>query len=390
MGLFNKKDNKPNSYSNDSRLQRQRKKRVVLLLILSTIILVLAMFSFIIFNQAITSCKNSNVDDPDETTTGAATDTTDSTTKVKKSFFSCTGSKNNSDDTTTQAEQKSLTYNPDKYALKNSEDIKKGELLLIDNNHLYQFPDSTPNIYSFRDKRTVFPDGVRSIQAVDTEKPKLDITAINALNAMADAFYVATTQTGLQAKFGYCTKEQQQGYFDIAVAEYSTIEKAKLHEALAGGTEHNTGLAIDLGIYIDPTTYKLNDATHGKEYTWIFENCYKYGFILRYPDSKASITGVDYEPFHFRYVGYEHAFYMYKNNLCFEEYLNLLRTSYTCTTDDVATAPHLKITGDNEIKYEIYYVAASSGMTTIPVPDNAPYTISGDNVSGFIVTVTVG
>ena len=402
MGLF--RNNSPDNLTLDSRQKRHQKRRVILLVIFSLIILLLSLFSFIIFHEAITSCKNGISGNTDNTTVdttvgntnttagvdSTAVTTTSTSTITEKSCFSCTGSKLSSDTTDKNtAEDKTLTYNADKYVYKSNDDIKIGELLLIDNDHLYQFPDSTPNIYSLFDYRTVYPDNIRSIQAIDYTKPSLDITAINALNAMADAFYAATGETGLQAKFGYCTQAQQQGYFDTAVTKYGSVESAKLHEALAGGTEHNTGLAIDLGVYINGTTYKLSDTALEGKYDWIFENCYKYGFVLRYPDTKASITGIDYEPYHFRYVGYEHAYYMYNNNLCFEEYLNLLRTSYTCTADNVATSAHLCITGDNGLKYEIYYVAASAAMTTIPVPENAPYTISGDNVSGFIVSVTI-
>ena len=389
MGLFNNKNNKPNAYTNESRQKRQQKRRVVLLIIFSLIILLLSLFSFIIFNEAITSCKNENPRDTDDTTAEEATDITDETEEVKKSCFSCAGFNKSKDTTESQAEAKKLTYDVDKYVLKTSDDIKKGDLLLIDNNHLYQFPDSNPNIYALFDKRTEFPDGIRSIKVIDTNKPTLDIKTINALNAMADAFYSATGETGLQAQIGYVTKQEQQTSFDKAVSTYQTVEAAKLHEALAGGSEYNTGLAVKLGVYTNGATYTLDSTYLEGKYNWIYENCYKYGFILRYPAAKTNLTGVNYEPYQFRYVGYEHAYYMYNNNLCFEEYLNLLRTSYTCTSENVATAPHLVINGDNGLKYEIYYVAASAAQTTVPVPNNAPYSISGDNVSGFIVTVTV-
>ena len=97
-----------------------------------------------------------------------------------------------------------------------------------------------------------------------------------------------------------------------------------------------------------------------KRNEWMVANCWYYGFILRYPDDKTSITGVDYMPHHFRYVGLPHSLIMYENNYCLEEYLDYLK-SYTIdqpltyTTDDAS--------------YEIYYYAANSnGETEVKIP----------------------
>ena len=82
--------------------------------------------------------------------------------------------------------------------------------------------------------------------------------------------------------------------------------------AKPGYSEHQTGLAVDI------------NAEEGKGdelYEWLEENSCKYGFIVRYPDDKSSITGIDYEPWHFRYVGKKAAEYIHKHNLTLEEYL---------------------------------------------------------------------
>ena len=63
------------------------------------------------------------------------------------------------------------------------------------------------------------------------------------------------------------------------------------------------------------------------DYAWLTENAWRYGFILRYPPEKADVTGIGYESWHFRYVGIPHAWYMQENNLCLEEYLDLLLSS---------------------------------------------------------------
>ena len=66
---------------------------------------------------------------------------------------------------------------------------------------------------------------------------------------------------------------------------------------------------------------KNNDIfNNSKEASWLLNNAYKYGFILRYPKNKESITGYKYEPWHYRYVGIDIATYIYENNLTFDEY----------------------------------------------------------------------
>ena len=82
-----------------------------------------------------------------------------------------------------------------------------------------------------------------------------------------------------------------------------------------GTSEHNIGLAMDIC-----NTYDSFADT--KEYEWLTENAYKYGFILRYPEDKQDVTGIVYEPWHWRYVGVEYAKKIKDSGLCLEEYLD--------------------------------------------------------------------
>ena len=86
--------------------------------------------------------------------------------------------------------------------------------------------------------------------------------------------------------------------------------------------EHITGLAIDLSSLEGTTldTYNENDGTN----KWLRENSYKYGFIHRYPSDKVTITGVDNEPWHYRYVGVEAAGFLYSNQLTLEEFYSMI------------------------------------------------------------------
>lgn len=86
----------------------------------------------------------------------------------------------------------------------------------------------------------------------------------------------------------------------------------------AGHSEHETGLALDI---LCSGNMKM-DASQKKEpgNRWLRENCSRYGFILRYPEDKSEITGVSFEPWHFRYVGKQAAQYMQEQDITLEEF----------------------------------------------------------------------
>lgn len=125
----------------------------------------------------------------------------------------------------------------------------------------------------------------------------------------------------------YRTNEKQQQLFDKQVKEllakgYSqdaAEKEASAWVAIPGTSEHETGLAVD----IVATSYQLLDENQAKtaEQKWLMENAYKFGFVLRYPVDKSEITGISYEPWHYRYVGKEVAKELYTQGLCLEEYL---------------------------------------------------------------------
>ena len=87
--------------------------------------------------------------------------------------------------------------------------------------------------------------------------------------------------------------------------------------ARQGHSEHQTGLALDVGV---KNEYSLGKFESSPEFTWMKNNAHLYGFILRYPKGKEYITGYGYEPWHYRYVGVDVATYIYENNITYEEY----------------------------------------------------------------------
>ncbi len=129
----------------------------------------------------------------------------------------------------------------------------------------------------------------------------------------------------------YRTMEKQQTLYANKVNEYLsqgyTQENAESEAgkwvAVPGTSEHQTGLAVDLV----SSSYQILDQKQEEtpEQKWLMENSYKYGFILRYPNDKREITGIYYEPWHYRYVGYRTALEIHEKGLCYEEYLDTLK-----------------------------------------------------------------
>lgn len=123
---------------------------------------------------------------------------------------------------------------------------------------------------------------------------------------------------------GYRTYARQQENFDRKVAYYvsqglgetEAIAKTQTRILPAGASEHNMGFAMDI-------VSASADFISTKEFSWLSAHAHEYGFILRYPENKTDITGVMYEPWHWRFVGKEAAAEMQKSGQCLEEYLGI-------------------------------------------------------------------
>lgn len=194
----------------------------------------------------------------------------------------------------------------------------------------------------------ILPILVSKIQIIGDQKSNYDILIlVNKNNKLPDEYSIdLTTFSGckvaqilvgdlkdminsakkqnilLEINTSYRTKSEQQEIFDNTVSGYIkdgnshdvADQKTKELVALPGYSEHETGLAIDF-------TSSGDYNNRLKAWDWLEVNAYKYGFILRYPEGKESITGYNYEAWHYRYVGIECATIIYENDLTLEEYL---------------------------------------------------------------------
>lgn len=149
---------------------------------------------------------------------------------------------------------------------------------------------------------------------------EVDSRIYPALQEMFDDARMSGLQ--LYVREGYRTWEEQQAIMEERIAEYqaqgySKQEAKKMAEgyvSIPGTSEHQLGLSVDVNA---DTSASSSDEV----YAWLDANAYRYGFIKRYPSDKTEITGVNHEPWHYRYVGREAAEEMKENNFCLEEYV---------------------------------------------------------------------
>jgi len=249
-------------------------------------------------------------------------------------------------------------------------DAGKGTLVLVNADHEYSFPKQ--NIINLYGNKT------RSYSLANSSM-QLDEAAIQALNTMMDAFKEETGLGDVMVRTAYRDFDSQMALYSDYVAANGLTNAASV-VAMGGYSDHNTGYGFDLSVYSAAKGAQTLDSDEA--YGWIYDNCHRYGFVRRFPAEKQSITGIQGETYHFRYVGVPHAYYMAKHDLCLEEYIEELK-KYPFAGE------HLVFSDDVGSKWEIYYAPAEAETTEIQVPDDTPYTLSGTNDGGFVIALQI-
>ncbi len=251
------------------------------------------------------------------------------------------------------------------YLTKDRSGLQYGFLQLINEEHPYGFKEESllDDLYTNR-------PNYKSYQ-ISKSTHKLKYEAIKALNQMMDDFYTVTGYTYLNINKAYYDFDSQKSLYEQGITDTPP-----------GASDWHSGATFRFTGY-NPDAKKTVNITTAAEPQWLKEHAHEYGFIFRAPSNKQSHVGY-VEPWQLRYVGMPHAEYMYKNKLCLEEYLTELATEHVGVTYSYTLE---SIDGNT---YQVYYVEApEEGQVRVPVPENRPYTISGDNVNGYIVTVTL-
>lgn len=211
-----------------------------------------------------------------------------------------------------------LTLEQDRYYLHDDGTMAVGEVKIEEVSHF--FTSTGKYVLLCNPWHAVPEDYVLKLSSI--EGFQFDSAGRDALQKMMDDCRAAGNSCVINNT--YRSKATQQYLWDRSVNQYlaagMTKEQAEKETAkstaVPGHSEHQTGLAVDLN---GP------QAT----YDWLGEHCWEYGFILRYPNDKIDITGIIYEPWHFRYVGTELSLELKELGLCMEEYMTMLTEKQT-------------------------------------------------------------
>ena len=325
----------------EERARRYRQGRVVLLAILAVFaLLILAGLVFLILLGA-HSCQKKKVTSESDTTSGNST---------------------------------AIQY---AVLTQNSAQIHTGELIVVNKDHAYQGNTESADQAGFTailSTQTIYADDGNNTIYRRVAGVALRTEVLDALDRMMTEYHLLASDDRVQLYDAF------RSYAEQAALTSSTA-------AAPGYSDHHTGYLIALR-----DVNSTNSSLSGEQDDWLRENGYKFGFVQRYPAGHSGSTFVNNYTNAYRYVGVPHATAMVQKGMCLEEYVAYLKNNHKYEQEHLQVKQKETISGKTvETVYEIYYVPASGGeMTDIPVPSNFGYTISGDNLSGFIVTVKLG
>jgi D-alanyl-D-alanine carboxypeptidase len=332
--------------------QRARKKSYRVRYDRIIFVLAILVVMILILTSCISSCskKGSGTEQPSVEDDMSSTDTT---------LSNSADAENGQNAGVAATEAQTITYST---ISMDSDEIHTGNLILVNAENPCTFDTDAIASGTSMDVNLVT---IKSI--LDTKSTKhytssdwevgLDKEAATAMDEWLEDFYTATGNTDLRMIGGYRSDSDDLDF--------------------------RTGRTLTLGIF--PETGSSNFYTADGTYAWIAENAANYGFIQRYPDDKTEYfddTVTERKSATFRYVGVAAATYISENNLCLEEYLETVK-SYSIDS-------MLEIT-NGTTRYGVYYVPVNAnGSTSFSVPaDNTKYEISGNNMDGFVITVTL-
>ncbi|MBR3629064.1 MAG: D-alanyl-D-alanine carboxypeptidase family protein [Oscillospiraceae bacterium] len=225
-----------------------------------------------------------------------------------------------------------------------TKEISNGKLLLLDGDHA--FSGSNADLVDFSGKSENY------LMRVNDMPIKSEV--VDALNKMTAAYVMVMERTDLMI---YSTTEPVS---DVCLYPEAMPDSA-------------TGYCVDVCIYTEE-----GDIVGIRENSpWLTNNAHLYGFVRSYTTADEEVTGVASAPHHLRYVGKVHSMIMHEQGLTLTAYIDSL-------SKHPISDPYYWT--DGSTTWSVYYVPATAGQTQVPVPLNANYEISGNNVDGFIVT----
>ena len=168
------------------------------------------------------------------------------------------------------------------------------------------------------DTNPVNPSSYYSLRTVPAKALSLMMEAMK--NASIDGIQVSSSYRSYERQV-YLLEYYTESKMSTEKLSYEDAQKEVLKTlAIPGHSEHQTGLSVD---FVQGTKSLTTNFENSSAFEWLSQNAHKFGFILRYPSDKTDLTGYDYEPWHYRFVGRTVASRIYEANICYEEYVAL-------------------------------------------------------------------
>ncbi len=284
----------------------------------AVVVMIIAFFA-LLFSQETPDVSEPSVSEPETTTEVSTTETTEVPTTEETT----------SETETTTSEPALSFYDDVKYRspdARPADIFKHGRnLMLLNRNYELPADFEWDLVYwsngNFVDAMYLNREEYNSVKAVDKAayQPLKDMFAAANKAGVPLELISAYRSIYLQDKLFTRSVDSfiSQGY-----SEAEAIKQANFSRTFSGTSEHNTGLGFDL---LQKGNYNLSTSFENTaEFKWLMKNAENYGFILRYAKDKTDKTGIMYEPWHFRYVGVEHAKKINELGMCLEEYIEYL------------------------------------------------------------------
>lgn len=238
--------------------------------------------------------------------------------------------------------------------------VFNGSLILV--NSQYPFRDGTCDI-------TFVPvDEKNHSVLMERQSARLLDKLIDELGACDEIIAVS----------GWRSKVEQTKIYEDSLVENGR-EFTQKYVAMPGYSEHQTGLAVDLAENKPDIDFICPDFSYEGICRKFREKAPAFGFVERYPEGRENITGIGWEPWHFRYVGFPHAAIMQQRGMTLEEY-HVFLEKHVYGTDPFSYRA-------NGRRIEISFLRAEKDKATVlEISDRALFTVSGNNNNGFIIT----
>lgn len=167
---------------------------------------------------------------------------------------------------------------------------------------------------------TINTSKIQGDYVLDSRAAPYFLEMVKAAKADGVQLYITSSYRTVSYQEGLFNRRKNE-YMAQGLSEEEAIAETAKYTAFPGKSEHNSGLAVD---FWDSYTGLTDAFENTDQAQWLYKNAHKYGFVLRYPKGKEGITEIEYEPWHFRFVGVYHATKMYGSGLCLEEYYETL------------------------------------------------------------------